>query len=117
MCLDREKTDRPSNFEMANKLRQEANRLEQSDFSGKADGVMVGRVFTRAEILQKLFTYHPPNLETIPKYKAINQAAKNFAEIVLEVCPDGPTARAAVDLIIDAKMKANAAIALNGCSL
>lgn len=82
-----------------------------------ADGAMVGRAFSQTEILAKLFTYQAPNSETIPKYKAINQAAKNFAEIVLELCPDSAAARAAVDLIIDAKMKANSAIALNGLSL
>jgi len=34
-------------------------------------------------ILAELFRYHAPNEITVPKYAAVNQAAKNFAEVVL----------------------------------
>lgn len=70
-----------------------------------------------AAILAELFRYHPPTPETTPKFQAINQAAKNFAEIVLQNCPPSYDRKAAIDKIIEAKMTANASIALNGLSL
>lgn len=75
------------------------------------------RPLSEAEILAELFRYHAPTEVTIPKFAAINQAAKNFAEIVLQNCPHGADRSAAIDLIRDARMKANAAISLNGLSL
>ncbi len=70
-----------------------------------------------AQILAELFRYHAPNETTLPKYAAINQAAKNFAEVVLQNCPSSADRSAAIRLIRDARMTANAAIALNGLSL
>lgn len=76
-----------------------------------------GRVYSSEEIVAELFKYHPPNSETIPKYAAINQAAKNFAEVILSNCPSGLDRAAAINAIRQARMTANAAIALNGLSL
>lgn len=75
------------------------------------------RPMTRSEILNELFSYHAPTPETITKYAAINQAAKNFAEVVSQNCPNGADLSAAIRLIREARMTANAAIALNGLSL
>ena len=75
------------------------------------------RTMSSAEILAELFKYHPPTPETLPKYAAINQAAKNFAEVVLQNCPGSSDRSAAIRLIRDARMTANAAVALNGLSL
>lgn len=72
---------------------------------------------SNAEILAQLFAYHPPTSDTIPKYSAINQAAKNFAEVILQNCPSSADRSAAIRLIRDARMTANASIALNGLSL
>jgi hypothetical protein len=72
---------------------------------------------SHAEILAALFSYHPPTPETLPKFAAINQAAKNFAEIVLQNCPSSADRSAAIRLIRDARMTANASVALNGLSL
>jgi hypothetical protein len=69
------------------------------------------------EVLAELFSYHPPTRETLPKFQAINQAAKNFAEIVLQNCPPGSDRSGALQCIRTARMVANAAIALNGLSL
>jgi len=69
------------------------------------------------EIVAEFFKYHAPNETTIPKYAAINQAAKNFAEVILANCPRGADRSAAIRLLRDARMTANAAIALNGLSL
>lgn len=74
-------------------------------------------LMTEAQILAELFKYHAPNDSTLPKYAAINQAAKNFAEIVLQNCPSSADRSAAIRLIRDARMTANAAVALNGLSL
>jgi hypothetical protein len=70
-----------------------------------------------SEILAELFRYHAPNPETLPKYSAINQAAKNFAEVVLQNCPRSADRSAAIRLIRDARMTANASVALNGLNL
>jgi hypothetical protein len=72
---------------------------------------------TSAEMLAEIFSYHPPTPGTLPKFQAINQAAKNFAEVVLQNCPSSADRSAAIRLIRDARMTANAAIALNGLSL
>ena len=77
----------------------------------------VARTMTSAEILAELFTYHPPTEAQLPKYAAINQAAKNFAEVVLQNCPGSADRSAAIRLIRDARMTANASIALNGLSI
>jgi hypothetical protein len=75
------------------------------------------RAMTTSEILAELFAYHPPNSAQLPKYAAINQAAKNFAEVILQNCPSSADRSAAIRLIRDARMTANASIALNGLSL
>ena len=75
------------------------------------------RPMSEGEILAELFRYHSPTPETLPKYAAINQAAKNFAEVVLQNCPSSADRSAAIRLIRDARMTANAAVALNGLSL
>lgn len=70
-----------------------------------------------AEILAQLFSYHPPNEITRPRYQSINQAAKNFAEVLLQTCPPCADRTAAVRKIIEAKQTANAAVALGGLAL
>jgi hypothetical protein len=79
--------------------------------------VEAARPMTPNEIVAQLFTYHAPNETTIPKFAAINQAAKNFAEIVLANCPSGPDRTRAIEAIRAARMLANSAISLNGLSL
>jgi hypothetical protein len=68
-------------------------------------------------IVAELFRYHAPNLETIPKYAAINLAAKHFAELILQNCPRGKDRTRAIEKLRDARMLANASISLNGLSL
>jgi len=75
------------------------------------------RPMSSEEILAELFKYHAPNDVTIPKYAAINQAAKNFAEVILQNCPPSADRSGAINCIRMARMTANAAIALNGLSL
>jgi hypothetical protein len=68
-------------------------------------------VDTLGAMLDDLFTYHPPTEEQKAKYEAINEAAKNFARVVIENCPGSPDATAAVRLVREARMTANASIA------
>jgi hypothetical protein len=76
-----------------------------------------GRAMSSEEVVAEFFKYHAPNETTIPKYAAINQAAKNFAEVILANCPSGADRTGAINCIRMARMTANAAIALNGLSL
>jgi hypothetical protein len=82
-----------------------------------ADACTPGRQMSSEEVVAEFFKYHAPNETTIPKYAAINQAAKNFAEVILANCPPGADRSDAIRKIREARMTANAAIALNGLSL
>jgi hypothetical protein len=75
------------------------------------------RPMSSEEVVAEIFKYHAPNDVTIPKHAAINQAAKNFAEVILANCPGGADRTDAIRKIREARMVANAAIALNGLSL
>lgn len=79
--------------------------------------VETGRPMTDDEIVAEVFKYHPPTGATLPKYAAINQAAKFFAEVILANCPRGADRADAIRKIREARMTANAAVALNGLSL
>jgi hypothetical protein len=50
-------------------------------------------------------------------FAAINQAAKNFAEVVLQNCLRGADRAKAIEMIQDARMVANRSIAVNGLSI
>jgi hypothetical protein len=70
---------------------------------------------TERDPLDDLFRYHPPSAEDLPKYAAINQAAKNFAEVLRANCPTySHDYRDAIRKIREARMIANAAVALRG---
>jgi len=111
MCYDQEKTQAPIDPGFPGEIRGTKSRYAD------CGNAQAARPMTNAEILQELFSYHPPTAETLPKFSAINQAAKNFAEIVLQNCPSSADRSAAIRLIRDARMTANAAVALNGLSL
>jgi hypothetical protein len=74
-------------------------------------------IMSSEEIVAEYFKYHAPNEITIPKFAAINQAAKNFAEVVLANCPPGTDRVGVIQYLRLARMLANASIALNGLSL
>ncbi len=114
MCFDQEKTQAPPSPRVLRTLREE---IEAAEKARSVSGAQVGCSISEEEIIAAFFKYHAPNEVTIPKYAAINQAAKNFAEVVLANCPRGADRSAAIRLIRDARMTANAAVALNGLSL
>ena len=91
--------------------------LRGDKFDPRCNAGIQGRSYNDNEILAELFRYHAPNEMTIPKYAAINQAAKNFAEVILQNCPPCADRSGAINTIRVARMIANAAVALNGLSL
>jgi hypothetical protein len=91
-------------------------QLERDRCDGQIGGGAY-RPLSSAEILTELFSYHPPNEVTLPKFAVINQAAKNFAEVILQNCPPSADRSDAIRKIREARMTANAAVALNGLSL
>lgn len=120
--FDQEKTQAPEDPRVPEFLRRELREQREADYNrrgGDSCGGQIGTapLMTEAQILRELFSYHPPTSDTLPKFQAINQAAKNFAEVVLQNCPSSADRSAAIRLIRDARMTANAAVALNGLSL
>ena len=65
------------------------------------------------EQLNDIFTYHNDPAKK-PNYKAINEAAKNLFRVIRDNCPDSADRSAAFRMIREARMTANAAIALDG---
>jgi hypothetical protein len=63
--------------------------------------------------IDDIFTYHDDPAK-VPHYQAVNAAAKAFFKVVQEHCPDSADRSAAFRQIREARMTANAAIALDG---
>jgi hypothetical protein len=61
-----------------------------------------------------VFSIHKPTPEKIHHHEAIHEAAKQFAAVVIAHTPDSADQRAALRLLREAAMMANAAIALDG---
>ena len=66
---------------------------------------------TTAEV-ERLFTYQPPSGNQPDRYKAINEKAKDLVLAIVENCPPSDDTEAAVRKVREARMTANAAIAL-----
>ena len=64
--------------------------------------------------LDHIFKYHAPTPETLIAYSAIREAAKVFATVLIENTPEGADQAAALRLVREASMTANAAVALGG---
>lgn len=64
--------------------------------------------------LDNWFTYHSPDAEQLPKYQAIRDAAKNLAQVIVNNTPPSADQSAAIRLVREAGMTANAAIACGG---
>lgn len=64
--------------------------------------------------IENIFTYHSPTSEQIPKYEAIRAKAKEFAQVIVDNTPGSADQTAAIRLLREAVMTANASIALNG---
>lgn len=64
--------------------------------------------------LEHLFTYHAPTPEQLTQYQAIRDAAKVFAQVLIDHTPKGADQSAAMRHLREAVMTANAAVALGG---
>jgi hypothetical protein len=61
--------------------------------------------------IENRYTYHPPKGDQPERYEKIRAAAKRFAHVVQELCPNSPERAHAKDRIDEAVMWANASIA------
>lgn len=66
------------------------------------------------EQIQEIFTYHAPKGDQPLRYEKLREAAKCFAEILVDVTPPGPDQSAAIRKLRECVMTANASIALEG---
>jgi len=64
--------------------------------------------------LDNWFTYHSPTPEQLPKYLAIREAGKSFAEAIVANTPSSADQTAAIRKVREAVMTANQSIACNG---
>jgi hypothetical protein len=64
--------------------------------------------------LENWFSYHAPTPEQLPKYQAIREAAKAFAEVIVANTPSSADQTVAIRHLRDSVMSANASIACGG---
>lgn len=62
------------------------------------------------EHIDAFFTYHSPSTEDVPKFTAIRAKAKELAQIIVDNTPASADQTAAIRLLREAVMTANAAI-------
>ena len=63
--------------------------------------------------LDQLFTYHRPTPEQAQRYGKLREAAKTYAETILELTPGSAERTLAIRALHQASMHANSAIAVN----
>ena len=64
--------------------------------------------------IENIFTYHAPTPDQLPKYEAIRSKAKEMGQCIVDNTPGSADQTAAIRLLREAVMTANAAIALQG---
>jgi hypothetical protein len=72
------------------------------------------KIMTLEEKINDIFTYHAPNPNQQIKYQNIRESAKQFAKVIYENTPACADQSAAIRLVREAVMTANASIALKG---
>lgn len=65
------------------------------------------------DVLENVFTHHPPKGDQARRYQDIRDAGRALATVIDLRAPDSPEKDAAIDRIREAVMWANAAIACN----
>jgi hypothetical protein len=71
------------------------------------------RTFDEKEITD-IFSYHPPTQVQRETYEEINEAFIECANAIVPLLPDGPGKTVAIRKLSDARMAANASVALEG---
>lgn len=61
--------------------------------------------------IENWFTYHTPREDDLAKYSVIRNTAKSLAHVILDNTPPGADQSAAIRLLRECVMTANAAIA------
>ena len=61
-----------------------------------------------------VFSHHTPTTDKLAHYDALHAGAKRFAEVILAHTPPSSDQSAALRLLREAAMMANAAVALDG---
>jgi hypothetical protein len=69
---------------------------------------------TLEEKLPAIFTYHAPTGDQPAKYQAIRDKALEMAQVIVASTPTSADQTAAIRLLRESVMTANAAVALNG---
>jgi hypothetical protein len=64
--------------------------------------------------LEKLFTYQPPAEGDQVKFEAVAAACEQAARVIVENCPPSADRTLAIQHLVDARMRANMSIALDG---
>ncbi len=67
----------------------------------------------KREEIDNMFNYHPPVGNQPEKYAEINRKALEFAHAINDICPGSAEATIAIRKVQEARMQANAAIALH----
>lgn len=67
--------------------------------------------------LESIFTYHPPVNDQPKRYVNVRDAAKVFAQVIVDNCPACADRTAAIRKIREAVFVANASIALEPVAL
>lgn len=71
---------------------------------------------TDAELCDRL-SYHQPDKIALEQHGAINALFLPLAQKVRDICPDGRNLSLALTALEDARMRANAAIAIDGTAV
>jgi len=66
-----------------------------------------------AQQIEKTFTYQAPKEDQLPRYVSIRDKFKELALLLAKNCPDSRELSAAMTLLQNANMMANASIAVN----
>lgn len=65
------------------------------------------------EDIEAAYTYHPPTEAQQKRYASINEYTRDLAEWFMNLCPDSPERTLALRKLQEARMWANASIAIN----
>ena len=75
--------------------------------------IVVRELLGRDDI-EKLFTFQPPTEEMLDHFYAVAQACEAACRVIVEHVPASADRTLAIQHLVDARMRANAAIALDG---
>lgn len=72
-----------------------------------------GKLYSDTD-LDNLFDYHRPSSDQQEKYAKLNQAAKEYAKIIIECCPQSEDRDLAIQKLRETRMQSNLSIACSG---